>query len=78
MADFHVVAGSDGTLIHPTVRQIGPHDLKEALRKAGIPCAASIGSGDRAEIIDFAKRVGFPLIVKPRDAAGASGTYRVD
>ena len=33
MADFHVVAGSDGTLIHPTVRQIGPHDLKEALRK---------------------------------------------
>jgi uncharacterized membrane protein len=33
MAEFHVVAGSDGTLIHPTVRQIGPDDLKEALRK---------------------------------------------
>jgi uncharacterized membrane protein len=33
MADFHVVAGADGTLIHPTVRTIGTNDLKEALRK---------------------------------------------
>jgi formate-dependent phosphoribosylglycinamide formyltransferase (GAR transformylase) len=27
---------------------------------------------------EFAERVGFPLILKPRSAAGASGTYRVD
>jgi uncharacterized membrane protein len=33
MANFHVVAGSDGTLIHPGVRNIGPADLKEALKK---------------------------------------------
>ncbi|AKV04075.1 Carbamoylphosphate synthase large subunit protein [Labilithrix luteola] len=52
--------------------------MKEALRKAGIPCAASIGSGDPAEIRAFAEQVGFPVIVKPRDAAGASGTYRAD
>ena len=26
----------------------------------------------------FARRVGFPLIVKPRSAAGASGTHAVD
>jgi formate-dependent phosphoribosylglycinamide formyltransferase (GAR transformylase) len=52
--------------------------MKEALRKAGVPCAQSIGSSDIAEIKDFAARVGFPLVVKPRDAAGASGTYRVD
>ncbi len=52
--------------------------MKEALRAAGIPCAQSIGSADVSEIRDFAARVGFPLIVKPRDAAGASGTLRVD
>jgi carbamoylphosphate synthase large subunit len=49
--------------------------MKEALRKAGVPCAQSIGSSDPAEIKEFAEKVGFPLIVKPRDAAGASGTH---
>lgn len=52
--------------------------MKEALRKAGIPCAQSIGSSDPDEIKAFAEKVGFPLIIKPRDAAGASGTYRAN
>jgi hypothetical protein len=52
--------------------------MKEVLRAAGVPCAQSIGSADAAEIRDFAGRIGYPLIVKPRDAAGASGTVRVD
>jgi formate-dependent phosphoribosylglycinamide formyltransferase (GAR transformylase) len=52
--------------------------MKEALRAAGIPCAQSVGSGDPDEIADFAGRVGYPLVVKPRDAAGASGTLRVE
>jgi hypothetical protein len=52
--------------------------MKEALRRAGIPCAQSIGSSNPAEIRAFAAQVGFPLVVKPRDAAGASGTVRVD
>ncbi len=33
MANFHVVASPDGTLIHPAIRSIGTADLKEALRK---------------------------------------------
>jgi formate-dependent phosphoribosylglycinamide formyltransferase (GAR transformylase) len=52
--------------------------MKETLRSANIPCAQSIGSGDWLEVDDFANRVGFPLIVKPRGGAGASGTSRVD
>lgn len=52
--------------------------MKEALRAAGVPCAESLGSGDPAAIHGFAERVGYPLIVKPRDGAGASGTSRVD
>lgn len=51
--------------------------MKEELRKAGIPTAQSIGSSSADEIRAFARDVGYPLIVKPRDAAGAAGTYRV-
>ncbi len=52
--------------------------MKQALREAGIPCAQSTGTDSRDEARAFAERVGYPLIVKPRDAAGASGTRRVD
>ncbi len=52
--------------------------MKDALREAGIPTAASMGSDDPKEVRDFAEREGFPLIIKPRSGAGASGTYRAD
>lgn len=52
--------------------------MKEALRQAGIPSAQSIGADNAAEVWTFAQQIGYPLIIKPRDAAGASGTFRVD
>ncbi len=52
--------------------------MKEALRKGGIPCAQSDGASSGAEVRAFAERVGYPIILKPRDGAGASGTFRVD
>ena len=50
--------------------------MKDALRAAGVRCAASAGIASEAEAIDFAREVGYPVIVKPRDAAGAAGTWR--
>jgi len=50
--------------------------MKEALRKAGVPCAQSIGTDSAADVRAFAREVGFPLILKPRDSAGAAGTFR--
>ncbi|NND85195.1 MAG: ATP-grasp domain-containing protein [Acidimicrobiia bacterium] len=52
--------------------------MKQVLAEAGIPTAQTLGSGDVDQIREFAARVGYPLIVKPRDGAGASGTSRVD
>ncbi len=52
--------------------------MKEALREVGVPTAASVAAHSSAEVRDFAGQVGYPLIVKPRAAAGASGTVRVD
>jgi len=52
--------------------------MKEALREAGVPTAASAGVASAAQAHEFAERVGYPLILKPRSGAGASGTVRVD
>jgi formate-dependent phosphoribosylglycinamide formyltransferase (GAR transformylase) len=52
--------------------------MKEALRSAGVPTAASAAVDSLAEAHAFAGAVGYPLIIKPRAAAGAAGTSRVD
>jgi hypothetical protein len=52
--------------------------MKDVLREGGIPCARSTGASNADEVRAFARTVGYPLILKPRDAAGASGTHRVD
>ena len=52
--------------------------MKEVLRRAGVPCAASAAVSSAHEAWEFARAVGFPLIVKPRAAAGAAGTHRAD
>jgi hypothetical protein len=50
--------------------------MKEVLRAAGIPCAQSTGASSADEVRDFVKDVGYPVILKPRDGAGAAGTFR--
>jgi hypothetical protein len=51
--------------------------MKEALRAAGIPCAQSTAADNAEEVRAFVEKVGYPVIIKPRDAAGASGTVKV-
>lgn len=52
--------------------------MKEALRSANVPTAQSDGVDNPEELRRFARKVGYPLIIKPRSAAGASGTVKVD
>ena len=52
--------------------------MKEALRAAGVPTAASIAADNAEQVQQFAQEVGFPLILKPRSGAGAADTTRVD
>jgi carbamoylphosphate synthase large subunit len=52
--------------------------MKQALREAGVPTAASAAAGSAAEAVAFAEQVGFPVILKPRSGAGASGTVRAE
>ena len=50
--------------------------MKECMRSHGIPCAQSSAANSTASVMEFVERVGFPIILKPRDGAGASGTFR--
>jgi Carbamoyl-phosphate synthase L chain, ATP binding domain len=52
--------------------------MKEALRDAGIPTAASAAVDDAEQARAFAAAVGYPLVLKPRSGAGALDTVRVD
>jgi biotin carboxylase len=52
--------------------------MKDVLRAAGLPCARHALVGTRAEARAFAAEVGFPLVVKPPDGAGAKATFRVE
>jgi D-alanine-D-alanine ligase-like ATP-grasp enzyme len=52
--------------------------MKETLRAAGVPTAASAAVDSAAGAHAFAEEHGYPLILKPRSGAGASGTIRAD
>jgi carbamoylphosphate synthase large subunit len=52
--------------------------MKQVLREAGVPTAASTAAGSAAEALAFAGQVGFPLILKPRSGAGAADTMRAE
>ena len=71
------VTGIPGTSVQTAYLCRDKPAMKEALRKAGIPCAQSTRATTPDEAREFAARVGYPLIVKPPAGAGASGTYRV-
>jgi carbamoylphosphate synthase large subunit len=70
--------GIPGTSVKTSYLCRDKPSMKDVLREAGVPTAASVGAKTPDDARDLAKRVGFPLILKPRDGAGASGTYRVD
>ncbi|MCZ7679727.1 MAG: ATP-grasp domain-containing protein [Sandaracinaceae bacterium] len=75
-AKVREACGIPGTSVHTTFLCRDKPAMKEALRQAGVPCAQSTGSKDADEIRLFVEKIGYPVIVKPRDAAGASGTYK--
>ncbi len=52
--------------------------MKAFMRNNGVPCAASISADTPEEVAQFGRKVGFPIILKPRAAAGAASTWRVN
>ena len=69
--------GIPGTSVHTTYLCRDKPAMKDALRKAGVPTAASTGASSADEVRTFAAENGYPIIIKPRDGAGAAGTHKV-
>ena len=78
IAKVREAAGIPGTSVRTAFLCRDKPAMKEVLRQGGVPCAESTGASSIAEAMAFAERVGFPLIIKPRDGAGASGATRVN
>ena len=77
-AQVREACGIPGTSVRTAYLCRDKPTMKDVLRQAGVPCAASTAASTAAEIRAFAEAVGYPLILKPRSGAGASGTTRVD
>ena len=75
-AKVRAACGIEGTSVETTFLCRDKPAMKDLLRKHGIPTAQSLGSDDPSEIRKFASQMGYPIIIKPRDAAGAAGTHR--
>ncbi len=52
--------------------------MKDVLRAAGLPCARHASLTSDQDAWDFAKVVGFPQVIKPREGVGSAITFRVD
>ncbi|HQY98036.1 MAG TPA: ATP-grasp domain-containing protein, partial [Phycicoccus sp.] len=77
-AQVREACGIPGTSVRATWLCRDKPSMKEALRAAGVPTAASTAADTADEVWEFARAVGYPLILKPRAGAGAQGTVRVD
>jgi hypothetical protein len=78
IARVREVAGIPGTSVRTAHLCRDKPAMKEALRAGGVPCARSIGASQVPEVRAFVEEVGYPVVLKPRAAAGASGAIRVD
>ena len=67
-----------GTSVHTAWLCRDKPSMKEALRGAGVPTAASTAADHADTVTAFANAIGFPIILKPRTGAGALDTMRVD
>lgn len=52
--------------------------MKDVLHKAELPCARHREVKSSSDAWQFAGKVGYPLVIKPREGAGSKGTFRVD
>jgi D-alanine-D-alanine ligase-like ATP-grasp enzyme len=77
-AHVREAAGIPGTTARTAFLCRDKPAMKEVLRAGGVPCAASSAADSMAELRAFVERVGYPVLVKPRDGAGASGAARAD
>lgn len=51
--------------------------MRASFRKAGVNVSAQRKTSERSGALDFLRRVGYPVVVKPDSGAGAAHTYKI-
>ena len=52
--------------------------MKAFMREHQIPCASFVAADNAETAVAFGRQHGYPIILKPRDGAGANQTWKVD
>ncbi len=53
-------------------------EMKDVLRANGLPCARHALAESADQAVAFAKKIGFPVVVKPPAGAGSIATFKAD
>ena len=77
-AKVRETCGIPGTSYRQTLLCRDKTFMKDFMREHAIPTAASRGVSSAAEVRDFVEAHGYPVILKPKDGAGAAATYYAD
>jgi hypothetical protein len=78
MAQVREALGIEGMDVRTALNVRDKSRMKETLQAAGVPCARHALVHDAGAALAFADQVGFPLVAKPPDGAGAQSTFRLD
>jgi len=77
-AQVREACGIPGTSVRTAWLCRDKPSMKQALREAGVPTAASTAADGAAQVRAFVDQFGYPVILKPRSGAGAADTTRID
>ena len=78
IAEAREALGVRGLSVETTKHFRDKAAMKDVLRAAGVPCARHAQVASVEEALAAARRMGYPLVVKPPAGAGAVGTFRVE
>ncbi len=60
-----------------TARNRSKSAMRDVFRSAGVPCTEGTSFATAAQAMVFAKKHGYPLVIKPDTGVGAAKTYKV-
>lgn len=78
LAQARAMLGIKGMSKRAAINVRDKSQMKEALTAAGVPCARHQLVRHTAEALAFRELVGYPMVAKPPDGAGAAATFRLD
>ncbi len=78
LAEARTALGIEGTSLRAAQNFRDKSQMKDVLRAAKLPCARHALASAPDDARRFVREVGYPIVAKPPDGAGAKATFRID